>query len=151
MLFGQFVPFGCFSTATAVSRASTDDAGNSESLTSAATAAVKQPVTAFASNAPGSHDGQSVFTFELRFSEEFGISYKTLRDHAFTVTGGDVVKAGRLNPPSSMGWQIEVQPDGDGTLTIVLSDTTDCDAQGAVCTGDGRMLSSRLEITVSGS
>ena len=35
-------------------------------------------------------------------------------------------------------------------MTIVLPVTTDCDAQGAVCTGDGRMLSGRLEITVSG-
>ena len=28
--------------------------------------------------------------------------------------------------------------------------TTDCDAQGAVCTNDGRKLSRQLEITVSG-
>ena len=38
-------------------------------------------------DAPDSHDGQTAFTFELHFSEEFSISYKTLRDHAFTVTG----------------------------------------------------------------
>ena len=31
-----------------------------------------------------------------------------------------VVKARRLNPPSSVGWEITVQPDGDGTVTIVL-------------------------------
>ena len=74
----------------------TDDAGNEESLTSDATAAVTQPLTATIHDAPDSHDGQSKFTFELRFSEEFGLSYKTLRDHAFTVTGGEVVKARRL-------------------------------------------------------
>ena len=74
----------------------TDDAGNEESLTSAATGAVTQPLTATIHDAPDSHDGQSKFTFELRFSEEFGLSYKTLRDHAFTVTGGEVVKARRL-------------------------------------------------------
>ena len=39
---------------------------------------------------------------------------------------------------------------GDGTVTIVLPATTDCDAQGAGCTSDGRMLSSRLEFTVPG-
>ena len=43
-----------------------------------------------------------------------------------------------------------MQPDGNGTVTIVLPATTDCDAQGSVCTGDGRMLSSRLELTISG-
>ncbi len=36
-----------------------------------------------------SHDGSSVFTFELRFSEtpKDSFSYTTLRDHAFTATG----------------------------------------------------------------
>ena len=128
----------------------TDDAGNSESLTSVATAAVKQPVTASASNAPGSHDGQSKFTFELRFSEEFGISYKTLRDHAFTVPGGDVVKARRLNPPSSMGWEITVEPDGNAEVSVSLPATTDCASEGAICTEDGGMLSSAVEVTVPG-
>ena len=128
-----------------------DDAGNSESLTSAATesvAARPSPLTASISAAPGSHDGQ--FTFDLRFSEGFSISYKTLRDHVFTVTGGEVTKARRLNPPSNVGWEIHVTPDGDGDVTIVLPVTTDCTATGAVCTEDRRMLSSRLEVSVPG-
>ena len=45
-------------------------------------------LTASVSDEPSSHDGQTAFTFELRFSEEPKLSYKTLRDHAFTVTGG---------------------------------------------------------------
>ena len=35
-------------------------------------------------------------------------------------------------------------------MTIVLPVTADCDAQGAACTEDSRMLSARLELTVSG-
>ena len=128
----------------------TDDAGNDESLTSDATEAVKQPLTASIENAPDSHDGQSVFTFELRFSEEFGLSYKILQDHAFTVTGGAAIKARRLNPPGNVRWEISVRPSGDGALTIVLPATTDCASSGAVCTEDGRKLSSALEITVPG-
>ena len=132
----------------------TDDAGNAETLTSAATAAVDAaplpPLTALIENAAASHDGESVFTFELRFSEEFDISYRTLRDHAFTVTGGTVKKAQRLEQGSNIGWRITVRPDGNGDVTIVLPETTDCDAQGAICTGDGRMLSHRLELTVGG-
>ena len=69
----------------------TDDRGHGEELASAATAVVEAapfpPLTASLDNVATSHDGESVFTFELRFSEEFGLSYKTLRDHAFTVTG----------------------------------------------------------------
>ena len=131
-----------------------DDRGNGEELTSAATDAVAglppPPLTASLENVATSHDGESVFTFELRFSEEFGISYKTLRDRAFTVTGGTVKKAQRLEQGSNMGWRITVRPDGDGQVAIVLPETTDCDAQGAICTGDGRKLSHSLELTVSG-
>ena len=127
----------------------TDDAGNEESLTSAA-AAVTQPLTATIHDAPDSHDGQSKFTFELRFSEEFGLSYKTLRDHAFTVTGGEVVKARRLEKGKNVRWEISVRPDSSADVTIALPATTDCAATGAICTSDGRMLSSRLELTVSG-
>ena len=132
----------------------TDDAGNAETLTSGPTDAVAglppPPLTASMENVATSHDGESVFTFELRFSEEFGISYKTLRDHAFTVTGGTVKKAQRLEQGSNARWEITVQPDGNGDVTVVLPATDDCAAQGAICAGDGRMLSNRLELAVAG-
>ena len=132
----------------------TDDRGHQEQLTSAATDAVAglppPPLTVSVENAAASHDGESVFTFELRFSEEFGLSYKTLRDHAFTVTGGTVKKAQRLEQGSNMGLKDTVRPDGNGDVTITLPITEDCDAQGAICTGDGRKLSHRLELTVGG-
>ena len=132
----------------------TDDRGHREELTSAATDAVAglppPPLTASLENVATSHDGESVFTFELRFSEEFGISYKTLRDHAFTVTGGTVKKAQRLEQGSNIGWRITVSPDSSGAVTIILPITEDCDAQGAICTEDGRKLSTELELTVSG-
>ena len=128
----------------------TDDAGNEESLTSQATAAVTQPLTATIHDAPDSHDGQSKFTFELRFSEQFGLSYKTLRDHAFTVAGGEVVKARRLEKGKNVRWEITVQPDSSADVTIVLPATTDCASDGAICTSDGRKLSGRLELTVAG-
>ena len=128
----------------------TDNAGNEESLTSAATGAVTQPLTATIHDAPDSHDGQSKFTFELRFSEEFGLSYKTLRDHAFTVTGGEVVKARRLEKGKNVRWEIYVRPGSSADVTIVLPATADCASDGAICTSDGRKLSGRLELTVSG-
>ena len=123
-------------------------------MTSAATDAVAglppPPLTASLENVATSHDGERAFTFELRFSEEFGLSYKTLRDHAFTVTGGPVKKAQRLEQGSDVGWRITVQPSGNGDVTITLPETTDCHAQGAICTGDGRKLAHRLELTVGG-
>ena len=129
----------------------TDDAGNAETLTSAATAAVTlPPLTASAHGVPASHDGSAAFTFELRFSEEMPLSYKTLRDHAFTATGGEVVKARRLERGQNVRWEITVRPDGDGTVTIVLPVTEDCASNHAICTEDGRPLSNRLQIAVPG-
>ena len=128
----------------------TDDEGNAEARTSAPTAAVAPPLTAQFLDTPPSHDGQTAFTFELRFSEEFDLSYVTLRDHVFTVTGGEVTEARRLDKPGNIRWEITVRPDGNGEVTVVLPATEDCEDQGAICTGDGRRLSNRVELTVTG-
>ena len=109
------------------------------------------PLTASTVSVPTSHTGSGEFRFRIAFSEEFSLSYKTLRDdHVFTVEGGKVTGARRLVKGSNIGWEIVVKPDSNGDVTIVLPATTDCNAQGAICTGDGRPLSNRLEITVSG-
>ena len=132
----------------------TDDADNEETLTSIATAAVAaapEPLTVrLKVAAPASHDGSSEFTFEIEFSEEFGLGYATLRDHAFNVTGGSVETAQRTDKPSNISWRITVEPQGAGDVTIELPATTDCAAAGTICTGDGRKLSHSLSFTVSG-
>ena len=112
----------------------------------------KTPLTASVESAPPSHNGSDEFRIRIAFSEEpkTGFSYTTMRDHAFTVTGGSVTGARRLEPLSNIGWEVVVEPDSNGDVTIVLPATTDCNAQGAICTGDGRPLSNRLELTVSG-
>ena len=150
-----------------------DDAGNAESLTSDArlfapplaipkketppesTKTAETPLTAAIHDAPESHDGEKRFTFELRFSEDpkEDFSYKTLRDHAFTVTRGTVAGARRLDGDSdtrNIKWEISVTPDSNADVTVELPATEDCDAQGAICTADGRMLSSPLKFTVEG-
>ena len=140
-----------------------DDSGNEETLTSEATEAVAAPaqtdaeppelLSASIHAAPEAHDGETSFTFELRFSEEFELSYKTLKFHAFTVSGGEVKKAQRMNRDSdtpNIRWLITVEPGGNGDVTITLPVTTDCTGDGAICTEDGRMLSNSLVFTVSG-
>ena len=106
-------------------------------------------LTASFDNMPATHNG-TAFTFDLTFSEEFGISYVTLKTHAFNLTGGTVENAQRTDKPSNISWRITVKPNGNGDVTVVLPVTTDCNADGAVCTADGRKLSNRLEFTVSG-
>ena len=138
----------------------TDDGGNQETRTGAVTVAVAATpnsaatgaLTASFESVPTSHNGSDNFKFRIAFSEELetGFSYKTLRDHVFTVEGGTVVGARRLVSGSNIGWEITVDPDSNGDVKITLPVTEDCDAQGAICTEDGTMLSNPLTITIKG-
>ena len=98
---------------------------------------------------PESHDG-SEFAFELHFSEEIEMSYVSMRDDVFDVTGGTVTRAGRLEQGSNIGWEIAIVPEPNADVSITLPPTVDCAATGAVCTVDGRALSSGLAAIVSG-
>ena len=99
------------------------------------------PLTAEFRDLPPSHDGEAAFTFELAFSADIeGLSYATVRDSVLSVTGGRVTQARRLAAPSNRRWGVTVKPAGDAEVTIMVPPTTDCDAAGALCTADGRML-----------
>ncbi len=133
----------------------TDAADNEESLTSAATDAVAAkpiPLTATFSNVPASHSGSgTTFTFDLAFSENFPLSYITLRDHAFSEDDdGPVTRAQRKVQGSNQTWTITVEPKGNGAIIVTLPATTDCNDAGAICTSDGRKLSHSLSFTVPG-
>ena len=132
-----------------------DDEGHEESLTSAATDAVApapEPLTATFTDVPSEHAGEGeTFTFGLTFSEEFGLSYKTLRDDdAFDVRGGEVRRAKRKQQGSNQSWTIHVEPSEHGQVTVTLPETTDCGATGAICTDDDRPLLHSLSATVAG-
>ncbi len=128
----------------------TDDEGHEEELTSKATKPVALPLTGSLHDEPESHDGLSEFTFELRFSENVRLSYKKLRDHAFTVTGGTVQNAQRIVKSSNIRWLITVAPDSDSAVHILLPETTRCGSPAGICAIGGRKFSSPLELTVNG-
>ena len=109
-----------------------------------------EPLTASVQDVPGSHDGQNVFTFELRFSEELksGFSFRTLRDHALTAAGGDITRAKRLDGSGNRRWDHPGPAGRQRQRDRLLPATTDCAAEHAICTEDGRPLSGG--ITVSG-
>ena len=110
-----------------------------------------QALTASFSELPEAHDGAAAFTFELTFSEDVeGLSFRTLRDGAFDVTGGTVTRAKRHPPGTNLHWTIHVEPDGNGPVEVALPATADCADAGAVCTPDGRMLSNGTRATVPG-
>ena len=111
--------------------------------------AASDAFTARFESVPESHDGSSAFSFELHFSEEFPISYRTLRDGAFEASGGSVTSARRLVKGSNIGWQITIEPDSDEDIVVTLPSRA-CGETGAVCTGDGRTLAEAVSSTVPG-
>ena len=68
-------------------------------------------LTALFEGVPSEHDGESVFTFRVRFSEAPGVSFKVLRDEWFAVSGGAVRKARRVNGQNDLR-EIHVEPSG---------------------------------------
>ena len=108
-----------------------------------------QTLTARFEMMPESHDG-SEFTFEIHFSEEIEMSFVNLRDDVLDVTGGVVTGARRLTAGSDLGWQITIVPEPNVDVSISLPPTVDCAAASAVCTADGRALSSGLVALVPG-
>ena len=127
----------------------TDDKGTEETLVSAATEVVTVPLTAVFENLPPAHDGASIFTFRVRFSESPALSYKVLRDESFAVTGGTVDKARRVDGRNDLR-EIHVEPAGNGDVTLTLAGGRPCGTHGAICTADGRKLSNTLSATVQG-
>ena len=109
-----------------------------------------EPLTASFDDVPAEHPGER-FTFGLTLSEEpHGLSYTTLRDHAFAVGGGTVYSASRRQQGTNRLWTIHIDPSGRGAVTVRLPETGDCNASGAICTEDGRPLSHALSATVIG-
>ena len=71
------------------------------------------PLTASFEGLPEAHDGESAFRFRVAFSEPIAISFRSLREDAFAVTGGRVTRGTRVDGRKDL-FEITVEPDGDG-------------------------------------
>ena len=109
------------------------------------------PLTATFSSVPDEHDGSEAFELEFRLSEEpRGVSFRTVQNGLFTVTGGSITRAWRLTAGEHREWGLKITPSGFGAVKLVVNATTDCGQSPGVCTSDGRMLGGRLEARIAG-
>ena len=110
-----------------------------------------QTLTGNFENVPTEHDGSTPFTFDAVFNSDIGISYATLRDHAFTVDNGDVTRARRNNGQND-SWEITVTPSGNDAVTVTLPGNRDCGTTGAICSKEEHpvQLSNSPSTTVAG-
>ena len=112
---------------------------------------VSVPLTATYAYLPSTHDGATPFWFELRFSEApaAGLSFVTVRDSLFDVTNGSIANAQRATRGSNLAFVVTVQPSAASAVSLSVRETTDCEAQHAVCTEDGRTLARGTSVTVA--
>ena len=74
-----------------------------------------------------------------------------MRDDSFTVDGGEVTGARRVDGRHDL-WRITVEPDGEGDVTVTLPAGRECAVSGAICTrGENRrQLANAPAATVAG-
>ncbi|MCY3811055.1 MAG: fibronectin type III domain-containing protein, partial [Gammaproteobacteria bacterium] len=144
--------------ASGTANALEDAAGNevADFADQAATNNTVAVLRAWFQNGPDEHDASSVFTLELAFSEpvfdgtESFDKNQAIQD-ALEVTGGTVAGRRRVAPGAYDRWLLRIRPSGNGDVTVELPATTAaCGSAGAVCTPDGRPLSSPASTTILG-
>ena len=85
----------------------------------------------------GYHSGAgTTLTVRLSFSEAVSITPEAL-GQALALTNATVWAVSRVDGRSDL-WEVRLTPHSDATVTVLLPLAADCDAAGAVCTGDGR-------------
>ena len=113
-----------------------------------------EPMTARFTQLPTEHDGSSAFEVRFEFSHRpDSYNWTTVRDHLFNVTGGRIVKVGRVvrrGPDRNRKWKMRVTPTGNADVTLDAKATTDCAVRRATCDSEGRKFDGNLEATILG-
>ena len=105
----------------------------------------RAPLTARFEDVPTGHHGSTAFALQLAFSEPIRMTAPALTQ-ALTVTGGTVTGTRRVEDRSEL-WEITIYPNATD-VSIALSSTTSCDADGAVCTQDGLALQNDAQAVI---
>ena len=87
---------------------------------------------------PAKHNAKNAIRFRVAFSEDIGISFRSLREDAFTVSGGRVTGGKRVDGRRDL-FEMTVRPVSNGDVTITLPAGRKCGVSGAICTkGENR-------------
>ena len=110
-----------------------------------------EPVTAEFTMVPDSHTGAgSEVVFQIEFSEPVRVDIGRNHAHLLDVEGGRVVSAWWLDGDSTI-WEIVLEPNSNGEVSVTLPGNRACGAAGAPCGSGERRLTNQPERTISGS
>ena len=104
------------------------------------------PLTAefVADSVPARHDGSdTAFTLQIRFNQDIDVEDLCA---AVEVADGACTAAAHEAGDTAL-WDLTIVPDGGKPVTVALPETTDCDAEGAVCTADDGPLTTAISVT----
>ena len=107
------------------------------------------PLTASVESAPQAHDGQSAFRVRIKFSDDLAITPEAMRDEALLVSGGQLTDASPVGGQQDL-WELTIQPQGMGPVSIMTTLGGTCQLEGDLCTADGRPLTTGLALQVAG-
>ena len=107
------------------------------------------PLTAHFASAPEAHDGQRAFNVQIAFSDDLEIAPEEMRDHALEVSGGRLTDAAPVDDRQDL-WELTIEPQGTGPVSIVAAPGGSCKLAGELCTADGRPLTVALALQVAG-
>ena len=107
------------------------------------------PLTAHFASAPEAHDGQRAFNVQIAFSDDLEITPEEMRDHGLEVSGGRLTNAAPVDDRQDL-WQLTIEPQGTGPVSIVAAPGGSCKLAGELCTADGRPLTVALALQVAG-
>ena len=142
-------------------------------LSSSQLAGVRMPLRAWFASQPEQHDGSERIKVRVAFSDAVDESPQQMGQHSISVDGGEVTSvrpvagsatdgnAERKGARSSGGqeeepedrevvWELEIDPDSDGDVSVSVAAWRPCNEPGAICTADGRTLSTAISTTVRG-
>ena len=136
-------------------------------------AGVRIPLRAWFASQPTQHDGSERIKVRVAFSDAIDESPENVGEHGVSVDGGEVTSVRPVDGQATGGskaskgarsaggqgddaedrevvWELEIKPDSDEDVTVSLAAWRPCDETGAICTADGRVLSTAISTTVRG-
>ena len=134
---------------------------------------VRIPLRAWFASQPTQHDGSERIKVRVAFSDAIDESPENVGEHGVSVDGGEVTSVRPVDGQATGGskaskgarsaggqgddaedrevvWELEIKPDSDEDVTVSLAAWRPCDETGAICTADGRTLSTAISTTVRG-
>ena len=129
-----------------------EDTTTMETYTVVATRAAASSITATLETLDYVVGGNLQYRFDLKLTEAVAILLRDMRDHAFSVTNGRMVKAKRIHMSAagSNHWRMTVEPyDETKPVTVTLRGNRACSEQGALCTGGGDQVINSPTLTLS--